>query len=424
MNMDATHHRPRVLLLSQLVVYPADNGPRAKTLQVLRRLCARYDVTFCAFARDEQEARNADALRGICHRIETVSLRRTLAGEARYLVESLLTGDSYVLHRDERPAMRAMVCRLLDEEQIDVLHVDQLNMMRYVPFDWPGTVILDEHNAVWQVVDRLRQGTRNPIRRVLLEREVRVLRRIEGAACDRASLVLTVSEPDRAALATVAGATSAPVALVPIAVDADTCAPLRSARRSGGARLLTIATLYWPPNSEGIAWWLRTGFAGLRARCPEVVYDIVGARAPRSLRAEVACHDGARLHGYVADAAPYWKAATALVVPLLSGGGVRVKILEAMALGVPVITTSVGCEGLAVRDGEQLLIADTPEALAAACARLIGDPALAERLARSAHRLVRERYDVPVALAALDAAYDRVLNSFGEKEASACALPL
>src|SRR5207248_1208336 len=108
----------RVLMLTQVVVYPADAGPKVKTLQVLRHL--------------------------------------------------------------------------LDEERIDVLHVDQLNMMRFVPPDWHGTVILDEHNAVWQVVERLRKGASNPFARWLLGREVRLMRNIEGEACRRAQVVLAV----------------------------------------------------------------------------------------------------------------------------------------------------------------------------------------------------------------------------------------
>jgi len=139
-----------------------------------------------------------------------------------------------------------------------------------------------------------------------------------------------------------------------------------------------------------------------------VVYDIVGPRPPAALRALASRRPGARLHGYVADPAPFWTAASVLAVPLLSGGGVRVKILEAMASGVPIVSTSVGCEGLAVRDGEHLLIADTPEAFAQACARLLADALLARRLADNAYHLVLNRYDTQTALAPLDVAYDAI----------------
>ena len=155
-------------------------------------------------------------------------------------------------------------------------------------------------------------------------------------------------------------------------------------------------------------WWLREGYGYLRSECSKVTYDIVGARPPRALQKLVSRHPGVRLHGYVADALPFWKETSALAVPLLSGGGVRVKILEAMAMGVPVISTSVGCEGLDVRSGEHLLIADTPHAFASACASVLQDSDLAHHLSENARRLISERYDVAPALQALDSVYERL----------------
>src|SRR5260221_3886463 len=142
----------RVLVLTQVLVYPADAGPKLKTLEVLRYLATRHDVVYCTFVRSEQEERDAAELRELCRRVVTVPLTRAKPGDARFMLESLLTGDSFLLRRDYRAAMWEEVSRLLEEEQIDAIHVDQLNMMRFVPKNWEGSVILDEHNAVWQVV--------------------------------------------------------------------------------------------------------------------------------------------------------------------------------------------------------------------------------------------------------------------------------
>ncbi len=399
----------RILMLTQVLVYPADAGPKVKTLQVLRHLAAHHEVTYCTYVRNDQEAREAQKLREICHRVSTVLLDRSRAGDVRYLLESLLTGDSFLLHRDDRLDMQAMVRRLLQEERIDVLHVDQLNMMRFVPPDWSGTVILDEHNAVWQVFERLKQGTRNLIKRWFLGRETRIIRKLEAAACHRAQIVLTVSEQDKQALQLIAG-DSKPIEVVPITVDAEQFRPIWEARNPQPGQLLTIGTMFWLPNSEGVAWWLREGYGQLQARCPDITYDIVGARPPRTLQVLASRYKGVHVHGYVADAVSFWTNASVLVVPLLSGGGVRVKILEAMAMGVPVVSTSIGCEGLAVRDQEHLLIADTPEAFARACASILSDKALASRLAQNARQLILERYDAKVALHTLDSVYETALQ--------------
>jgi glycosyltransferase involved in cell wall biosynthesis len=397
----------RILLLAQVVANTPDSGPRAKTREVLRYLARQHEVTFCAFARSPAEEADAAALRDICRRVVTVPLRRSRLADAGYLAASLLTHDSVLLRRDDRAAMHDAVRQVLQQERIDVVHVDQLTMLRFVPEDWPGTVVLDDHNAVWQLTERLAEHAGDPLRRWLLRREARLLRGVEGAACRRAQLVLAVSPQDRAALRQVAGP-AACIETVPIAVDVAQYAPLRATRQPHPNRLLSIGTLFWPPNSAGLLWWLRFGYRQLQARCPDVTYDIVGARPPRALRRCVQAYAGVQLHGYVPDAGPFWATAGALAVPLLAGGGMRVKILAAMALGVPVVSTTIGAEGLAVRHGEHLLLADTPEAFAGACASVLREPALARHLAANAYRLVRERYDTPVALRALDTAYARL----------------
>ena len=398
----------RILMLSQMVVYPADAGPKVKTLQVLRHLAERHEVTYCAFARAPEEHRQAAALRPCCRRVETVQLTRSRLSDIGYLADSLAHGESFLLRRDDRAAMRAAVRRLLAEQRIEVIHVDQLNMMRFVPPTWNGAVVLDEHNAVWLRVERLRTHAPDPFRRWLLGREARLIRAEEAGACTRAEVVLAVSDQDREALAAIMG--GANITVVPIAVDVARYAPIREARNPRPDRVLTIGTMFSPPNSEGVAWWLREGYERLRALRPHVVYDIVGPRPPASLRALAARRPSVRVHGYVADPTPFWTSASVLAVPLLSGGGVRVKILEAMASGVPIVSTSIGCEGLAARDGEHLLIADTPTAFAEACARLLDDTALARRLASNACQLVRDRYDARVAFAPLDAAYAALMS--------------
>jgi len=395
----------RVLMLTQVVVYPADAGPKVKTLQVLRHLAAHHEVVYCTFVRIDQEVQNAEKLREICSRVSTVPIKRSRVSDVRFLLESLATGDSFILRRDDRAAMRTMVRQLLQEERIDVLHVDQLNMMRFVPPDWHGTVILDEHNAVWQVVERVQKGAGNALAGWLLGGEGRLIGRREGEACQRAQVVLAVSEHDQQALYEVAGE-CAKIEVVPITVDAERFTSIWEARDPQPNSLFTIGTMFWPPNSEGVIWWLREGYQHLRTLCPGVTYDIVGARPPQALKTLAEQCTGVHLHGYVVDTVPFWTHTTALAVPLLSGGGVRVKILEAMAMGLPVVSTTVGCEGLEVQDGVHLLIADTPKDFARASAAVLQDKELARKLAQNARQLILERYDAKIALRPLDLAYE------------------
>lgn len=394
----------RVLMLTQVAIYPPDAGAKIKTWQVFQYLARRHDVFYCTFTRSKEEQEQLQQLPLPPQQIITVPLQRSWCKDGYFLIKSLVCNESFLLLRDDDRTMKEKVERLLAEEKIDILYVDQLNMIRFVPAGWTGKMVLDEHNAVWLVVERLRQRRHNPVVCWLLRREVRHIRRIEGEACRRAQVVLAVSEQDRVALREVAGP-DARIEVVPITIDRKCFAHMRQARKPIAGRLLSIGTLFWPPNSEGIEWWLRTGYAELQAGYPGVSYDIVGARPSRRLQALAKRYATVRLHGYVKETAAFWTQANALAVPLLTGGGVRVKILEAMAIGVPVITTSIGCEGLDVKDGRHVLIADTPVVFARACIEVFNDSQLADSLAENAYRLVCERYDAQRALEPLHMLY-------------------
>ncbi len=158
------------------------------------------------------------------------------------------------------------------------------------------------------------------------------------------------------------------------------------------ATLLFTGTLGHPPNAEGIAWFAERVWPLVRRGHPQAKLLVVGRGAPRRVLALDGEH-GIEVVGGVAEMTPWFARATAVVAPLLSGGGTRLKILEAFSSGRATVSTSVGCEGLEVADGRELLIADGPEPFAAAVGRLLDDAALRERLAANGRALAEARYD-------------------------------
>jgi polysaccharide biosynthesis protein PslH len=191
-----------------------------------------------------------------------------------------------------------------------------------------------------------------------------------------------------------AATNSVPVEDVQINAHVKFFHPVQAIRNPHPNRLLTVGTMSWPSNYEGVLWWLRGGYEYLQAICLDISYDIVGTHPPFSLKQVVSQYEGVRLHSCTTNVESFWTCASVLCVPFLTAGSIQLNILKAMALGVPVISTTVGCEGLAVSSGEHLLVADTPETLALACAMVLRDKKLAFYLVRNAHQFLLEHYHV------------------------------
>jgi glycosyltransferase involved in cell wall biosynthesis len=194
-----------------------------------------------------------------------------------------------------------------------------------------------------------------------------------------------------------------PARVVPIAVDVQELA--YSPRTSEARHVVSVATMFYPPNVEGVHWFATEVFPSIRRQFPAARFYIVGSRPPLKISRLGERDTGVVVTGYVADLEPILRQSAVMVVPVHSGSGMRVKILDAFARGIPVVSTTVGAEGIDARKGEHLLIADSPEEFAQAVIQTLAEPAEADRRAGAARELVETRYDWRTALQGLDEVY-------------------
>ncbi len=395
----------QILMLTQVLPYPPDSGPKVKTLNVIKYLAQKHAITLVSFVRGDQSA-DVEALKQYCREVHTVPMERGKLQDLRALISSLLSGVPWLIARDRRQEMVQLVQRLARQTQFDVVDADQLNMAQYAELVPNARKVFDAHNALWLLYKRLAEKLGLGLEKILYERDWRLLRDYEGRIAREFSAVVAVSEEDREALEEVAG-TLPGLAVVPISVDTDDVVPVK--REPAANHLLHIGTMFWAPNVDGILWFGREIYPLIKQQRPQVSFDVVGARPPAEVKALAEQDASIQVTGYVSDPAEYYRQAALMVVPLRAGGGMRVKILNALAQGMPIVSTTLGCEGIAVEHGRHLLIADGPQEFAAAVIKLLDDQVFATELGKNGRKLIEATYDYRTACRSLDRVFESSL---------------
>lgn len=394
----------RILFITETIPYPLDSGGRIKTYHTLRMLAPAHEVRVHAFIRDAAQAAHRPALEALGVSVALHHLPRSLAREARAALRSLTAAPYTVERHVDRDVCRAIAAAAQDWRP-DLVYCDHLSMAEYaLPLGVP--VVYDAHNVEHAILQRFAATRRNPVTRAGAAIEWRRVRAYERDVCRKSRLVLVVSDVDRQALARLAGA-AVPYAIVPIAVDGAGVAPIGTLTVE--PRVLFLGGLHWPPNADGLVTFVRDVWPLVRAARPEATLTSVG-RDDHPAAATLREAPAVRLTGWVPDIDPFVRQSRVLVVPLRAGSGMRVKILEAMARGIPVVSTSVGCEGIDIVAGQHLLVEDDPARFASAVVRVLSDDALAASLAREARALVLARYDAAVVADTLFAALGAVID--------------
>jgi glycosyltransferase involved in cell wall biosynthesis len=271
-------------------------------------------------------------------------------------------------------------------------------------------VVFDDHNCEYLLQQRtfltdLRIPTRWPAAAYSFV-QWRRLRRYEAQVCRRADRVLAVSEADAAALRRLAPGLDVPV--IPNGIDTRAYRPETPNPNDQIPKdaLVFTGTMDFRPNIDAVLWFAREVLPRIQAEIPDARFLVVGQRPHKRLDA-LRGNPAVTLTGQVEDTRPYIAGAAVYVAPLRMGGGTRLKLLEAMALGKAVVATRLGAEGYPVTDGREMRLADTPADFAAAAVALLRDPQRRETLGRAARAFVEERYDWRVIVPRVEAAYDR-----------------
>lgn len=407
----------KILFLTQIVPFPPDAGPKVKTWHVLRSLTGQgHSVTLVSFIRPE-EKQHVAVLEGLCEAVYGVPIHRSRLADIGYMVRSYLTQRPFLVERDDLRSMQELVNRLVQEGDFDFIHADQLTMVQFavrgasaIPGKSPR-VIMDAHNAVWTIVERMEETARWFLKPVLGVEAKRV-KHYEGELLQTVDHVLAVTETDRACLEEAMrslrshkNGRAAPITVIPIAVDTQQQQPV--IRRTGSKNIVTLGTLHYPPNADGIRWFLNQVFPLIRQHVPEATLTIIGKNPPQDFLDLAARNpEVIKVTGYVPDLAPYLKESALMVVPVRAGGGMRVRILEAFAYAMPVVTTTVGLEGIDATPERDVLVADVPMDFANRVIELLKDASLQEKLSVNGRQLAEAKYDWQVVLSAMNHIYE------------------
>lgn len=380
-----TGGRPQVLVIAPYSPAPPVHGGAVRMLNLIREMRAACDVTLIAFTDTEAEGRieNLTLLRDLCR--DVVLIPRDGHGGGGWLEPSKTRGfHSRVM--DEH------VEYWLDRRRFDVVQVEYTHMAHFLPRPCAGLLrVLVEHDVTFVAQRRAREIATSLLRRLNLWYDGLKTLRHEVAAVESADLVLTMSDDDRASLAHYVD--SAPLVTVPNGVSCRDF-PLRDDAEEEPATVLFVGFFRHEPNVEAVLWFARDVLPRIRERRPDAVFRVVGAYPPQALAALAAEDARIEVTGMVPETASHYRRATVFVAPIQRGSGTRLKILEAMASGCPVVSTTIGAEGLGAGSAE-IVIADRADELASSVCALLGDPARRRTMSASARRFVERTYDWP-----------------------------
>ena len=368
----------KVLFLSQIVPYPPHGGVLQRGYHIVRELGQRAEVTLLAFVHpdvlptEEALEESRRALGAYCATIEYFPLwaKGSRTNKAAALAMSALSPRPFSMIAHRSPAFQERVQGLLTANRFDVIHVDTLALARFLP---PGLRIptaLTHHNIESVLMERRSTVEPHILARLFLKRDAAKLRRWEDRLAPRVGVNLMMSEQDKAILQ--ARVPNARAEVVANGVDVNYFTP-----RPGDGRppsLIYTGGMNMFANRDAVMHFLREIWPRIRSRHQDVRFFAVGQDPPSELSALAAADPRIVVTGYVADIRPHVAQAAVYVVPLRVGGGTRLKVLDAMASGKAIVSTSIGCEGLNVTPGKHLVTADMPEAFAEATLRLLGDP--------------------------------------------------
>jgi sugar transferase (PEP-CTERM/EpsH1 system associated) len=383
----------RILWVKAGGLVPPDTGGKIRTYNILRELARQHSVTlftfYAAHANDQHPALNQIFEKAICIPLSLPAPKS--AGELLDYAGYLFTLESYNLMKYCRPQVCSELRSLLEQQKFDVILCDFIFATPAIPWDVPCPKVLFTHNVESMIWKRHYQVASNPLWKALSWREWKTMERAERMYLNKADHVLAVSETDRDILLKLLDPSK--LTVIPTGVDVDFFQP-RPGKEIPNSLVFT-GSMDWLPNEDAIFSFVEQVLPRIREQVPDVSLCVVGRKPSQRLKDLAVREKNIQLTGWVEDVRPYLARGAVCIVPLRIGGGTRLKIFEAMAMAKAVVSTKVGAEGLPVRHGEDVLLAESVEEFARHAVELLRNPARRRQIGTAGHKTVTENYAWP-----------------------------
>ena len=407
----------RILYVTQIVPYPPHGGVLQRGYNLLKELGSRHELHLLAFHHPDElppgEAveRSKRALGEFCRSVEYFDLwpKRSAVHKMAALAAAAIqpVPFSVIAHRSRELSHRlAAICRA--SVPPDIVHLDTIALAPYAGECGKLPVVLAHHNIESQLMRRRGGFERGWLARRYVGREAAKLRDLEARVAGRFLANITVSEADGATLREICP--DAVTAVIPNGVDTEYFTPRRGEETP---TLIFTGGMNMFANRDGVDWFLQSVWPTVKAQVQEARFVAIGQRPSERLQAAAARDEGVEAPGFVQDVRPAVARAAVYVVPLRVGGGTRLKVLDAMAQGKAIVSTTLGAEGIEVRDGEHLLLADQADAFADRVVELLRRPDERARLGDAARRQAEARYSWRILGERLAAVYSRAIEDGG-----------
>ena len=379
----------KILFLHKQILFPRDTGGKIRVLNLLKFLAKWHEVTYVSNLRSGEEQFLSE-MKGLGLHLELVPGNTSKRGGFKFyasIVANFFSPNPFTIDRNFDPKVREKISQLLGRNQFDLIICDTIVMARHTIGTAKTKSILFQHNVEAQILRRHADISKGRLKKWFMSLQWARMVRFEKSCGEHFNAVVAVSEQDKYLFEKEYGWDH--VFAIDTAVDEDYFRPTTSSQKPD--RVMFLGSMDWMPNQDGVRWFVSEIWPKILQAHPKATFHIVGRNPPAEIRS-LGSAPGVSVLGSVPDVRPHLSEASVVVVPLLVGGGTRLKIYEAMAMSRAVVSTGIGAEGLPVVPEKHFLKADDSNSFAEAVNRLLASEETRQSLGETADRFVRENY--------------------------------
>jgi len=378
----------KVLFVSALFPFPLSSGGHVRIFNLIKHLGAKHEITLFAYIRSEAERRYIPQLEKFCKSVHV--FYRGTAWQPKYVLRAATSSLPFLMATYENRALSDAITQATGTQTYDLVHAEPFYVSHVIPKSATVPLVVTEHNIEYDVYGSYAKRFRlMPILYQVMMLDTLKLKAKEQRIWRQAKRIICVSQGDRQVVS--AAAKRSDIDLVPNGVDTGYYAYHTRAIERERPKFLFVGNFLWLPNREALDRILTSIWPALHRKWPGAVFTIVGPNMSQKDRSQ-AMRLGLEVLGWVDDIRSVYARSSLLLAPMGIGGGTKFKILEAMASGLPVVTSKAGASGLAVADGINILLAQTPEEYVGKCEKIIQSADARNTLTGKARKLVETNY--------------------------------